>query len=309
MTNACVIVLVGLPASGKTTFATSLSDHVASSSRRDVRYEVVHVCYDDLISFEDDPSSWRDVRKNLVSRVDELVSLNVGKPPVQPENRQDGEITFARGRTIKTLIIVDDNMYYRSMRYEFYRLARTRNLSFCQLYFECAKETALKNNLMRDGKSRVPDDVIVRMSSKLELPDGDRNRWERFSLTLPPCTYNAEVHRRVLQLVEEAMAEVFTPTEGVPPEDRDASRAECSANLLHQVDILSRKQLGLIMAQKNKEGLSKQELSKISTCLNSKRLGLLSKIKVGEVVCPEVAHGSSPEIVLKDWVAEVFGSL
>merc|ERR1711909_93629 len=78
----------------------------------------------------------------------------------------------------KVLIIIDDNNYLRSMRYEYYQLARKFEAGFCQLLFQSTLEMALVRNSSRDAKHRIPEEVIRRMSEKLEAPDPLKNSWE-----------------------------------------------------------------------------------------------------------------------------------
>ena len=44
----------------------------------------------------------------------------------------------------RTLFIVDDNNYYRSMRQEYHRLARDAGAGFCQLHVSMTVEQALR---------------------------------------------------------------------------------------------------------------------------------------------------------------------
>ena len=59
-----------------------------------------------------------------------------------------------------TLIIVDDNMQYRSMRYRSYQLARRYGAAVMQLHLQCPLELSLQRNMVR--MSATPE-TICRM--------------------------------------------------------------------------------------------------------------------------------------------------
>ena len=83
----CIIVLVGLPASNKTTFARPFVPFVNAQ----VDLSCVHVFYDDLVSRErqaklakdelagTDTSQWKDTRRQIVAAVRDLVKVKKKK--------------------------------------------------------------------------------------------------------------------------------------------------------------------------------------------------------------------------------------
>uniref|UniRef100_A0A8C3JWV4 Phosphoseryl-tRNA kinase n=1 Tax=Calidris pygmaea TaxID=425635 RepID=A0A8C3JWV4_9CHAR len=89
-------------------------------------------------------------------------------------------------------LILDDNFYYQSMRYEVYQLARKYSLSFCQLFLDCPLECCLQRNRLRSHP--VPDQTICLMARKIEMPDLKKNAWEQNSLILKSfdCTSEDE---------------------------------------------------------------------------------------------------------------------
>ena len=58
----------------------------------------------------------------------------------------------------RTLFIVDDNNYYRSMRQEYHRLARDAGAGFCQLHVAMTAEQAIRDELY---KNRLPGKLIL----------------------------------------------------------------------------------------------------------------------------------------------------
>ncbi len=85
--------------------------------------KVWHICFDEVFaSFEDgsqfDSSKWRDSRAEAFRMAESILKENMGSRHMAdllcepPEMRQ------------VHLILVDDNMYYTSMRRSFYKLAK-----------------------------------------------------------------------------------------------------------------------------------------------------------------------------------------
>ena len=112
--DACLVVLCGLPGAGKSTLCRTLRDSM------DVLFEapspkIWHVCFDDVenslaASSQAESFSaevWQKSRKKAHEAVERLLSKNC-----------------AAGSGNRHLILVDDNMYYRSMRHSMFQLAR-----------------------------------------------------------------------------------------------------------------------------------------------------------------------------------------
>ncbi|EDS35455.1 L-seryl-tRNA(Ser/Sec) kinase [Culex quinquefasciatus] len=60
-------------------------------------------------------------------------------------------------------------MYYRSMRYQVFQIARRLGTGYFQTYLEVSLESAKSRNSKRSNA--VPEEVISRMFYKLEKPD------------------------------------------------------------------------------------------------------------------------------------------
>ena len=259
--SVCLMCLIGLPASGKSTLVGQLVKHFGDK----VGIKVVPIHYDDKIEWTQSNSTWRDQRKSVLSQVDNLL-----------RNKSE-EAT--------RLVILDDNMYYRSMRYEYYQLAKQHECSYCQVFLEASIETvAVRNSLRPDP---VPDQVIQRMWNKLEKPDPVKFFWERNSLVLSSDTY-ALVD--IEGFVKKSLEDPLTPrvAETKPEEEKVMSE-------LHLVDIALRKAVGDQIKNGIELGLYMQVLtSKLST----RRLSILKDIKGGSIVLPPYDEGITKESII-----------
>ncbi|KAF5303970.1 hypothetical protein FQA39_LY01755 [Lamprigera yunnana] len=149
--RVCVVVLMGLPAAGKTTFVEMLKEITISKDN----YVLHVISYDEIIN---------NCRINF--KLDRFAAKEHAKHTC--ENLINNETHK------KHIVVIDDNMYFKSMRYEYYKLARDYGISFLQVYLRVNLVMAIERNNKRECK--VLDDVIVRMANKFEEP---REGWER----------------------------------------------------------------------------------------------------------------------------------
>lgn len=191
MTDVCIVVLCGLPASGKTSFVKTMhccldysfgeadelrwperdlasplhlpngtSDCVSRrTTDRGVPddlipvIQILHVCYDELMPKEvetellkqvpSDTSSsqWKDYRKQILDCVDCVIKdkdVVAGSEVTFPFSVDTDEwllqkfqelVLESASKTVGSVVgryavIIDDNMYYKSMRYQYFQLAR-----------------------------------------------------------------------------------------------------------------------------------------------------------------------------------------
>jgi len=133
-----LVVLMGLPASGKTTLCRALDRWQHSPSNKDGAVLVLHVELDrvlpspvHLLPTDSDNASWRAQRRMLLNRVGALLASLSNGATTTTELRTPfdalkldvaliGRLAAAR----QVLVLVDDNMYYSSMRHEVHHLSR-----------------------------------------------------------------------------------------------------------------------------------------------------------------------------------------
>jgi len=72
------------------------------------------------------------------------------------------------------------NFSLQSLKLSVYALLDS--LSFCQVFLECPLECCLQRNRLRSHP--LPDQTIHLMATKIEMPDPEKNAWERNSLIL-----------------------------------------------------------------------------------------------------------------------------
>ncbi|MEJ1273745.1 phosphoseryl-tRNA kinase [Cricetulus griseus] len=194
-------VLCGLPAAGKSTFARAL----ALRLRQERDWAVGVLSYDDVLppalpdgaGTQPRPSQWKMFRQELLKHL-ECFLVAVIALEAQPCH------LLAKTVVSRPLFLVlDDNFYYQSMRYEVYQLARKYSLGFCQLFLDCPLETCLLRNGQRPQP--LPNETIHLMERKIEKPNPEKNSWEHNSLMIQSTACPVEASLEVTDLLLTAL--------------------------------------------------------------------------------------------------------
>ncbi|XP_019615146.1 PREDICTED: L-seryl-tRNA(Sec) kinase-like [Branchiostoma belcheri] len=318
----CLLVLSGLPGSGKTSLARKLQESWQSE------VAVVHVCYDELIPEdlklerpEEDEgedrngdqqavSLWKQHRRAIHHNVEKLLRKSKSLP--EEENSTDvlpdldakflkcakfaerngrggGDNNADLERQSSLVVIIDDNMYYRSMRYHYYQLARKYTIGFCEVFLHCDVETALKRNMER--QSPVARETVVAMATKIEPPNPNRHSWEVMSFNYEQATTTDE--ETALEEIRELVAvAIANPVLAIPEEnmeEKEQSRLICSMNVLHQADQILRKCISDVMGSAKADNrMGKAELKILGRQLNKIRAELLDDLKHQKLQLPPI---------------------
>uniref|UniRef100_UPI00398F0632 L-seryl-tRNA(Sec) kinase n=1 Tax=Pristiophorus japonicus TaxID=55135 RepID=UPI00398F0632 len=182
-------------------------------------------------------------------------------------------ITYSR----PLVIILDDNFYYQSMRYEVYQMARRNSLGFFQLFLECPLELCLQRNLERS--CLVNDETIVLMSAKIQPPDPEKNPWEKNSMILKSAENVLEEDiQKVFELLDFSLENPEKPFEE-NIEQKELDRAICAASVLHQADQAFRRLVSQSMKTAKDQKLSKCNMKLLSEEINKLKTVLLEDLR------------------------------
>ncbi|XP_007935094.2 L-seryl-tRNA(Sec) kinase [Orycteropus afer afer] len=298
-------VLCGLPAAGKSTFARALSHRL----RQERVWAVGVVAYDDVMPdvFLDEenaqalPSQWKLLRQELLKYLDcFLVAVingcQMAAPPTRTEAMWEDFISCLKDQDLlssaaleaqacylltKTavtrplILILDDNFYYQSMRYEVYQLARKYSLGFCQLFLDCPLETCLQRNGQRPRV--LPAETIHLMRRKIEKPNPEKNAWEHHSLTLE----SSACPEASLEVTDLLLTALQNPVQNVEDnwEQKETDRITCSTNLLHQADQMLRRIISQTMKEAKGEQVLPHNLKLLAEDLNKLKAEFLEDLR------------------------------
>ncbi|EKX49044.1 hypothetical protein GUITHDRAFT_105125 [Guillardia theta CCMP2712] len=168
---------------------------------------------------EEEREAWKSARHLAFQRVEERLRDN-------PE----------------VLILVDDNLYLRSMRYYFCKIARKHHASTCTLWVSCDVDLALRRNAAREVQDRVPPAVVERMFDKFEEPGytpSSKSSWEKHAAKV--CTDAS--FTIPWDLIIEAFKHPHTAEEVNPDAELQAEedRKRTRENQTHRLDLELRK--------------------------------------------------------------------
>ncbi|XP_062858805.1 L-seryl-tRNA(Sec) kinase [Trichomycterus rosablanca] len=314
--GVCVCLLCGLPAAGKSTLTHLISDHLHSQG-----YKTFIISYDQLIpnhvfefstSNEGEDSSkeygmWKQHRQAVLECLDGFLQDPgaVGPHTHAGMSVYDGfKQEMEKQQILQALqntdvdphhlvILLDDNYYYQSMRYQVYQLARKHLVGFCQVYLRCPVDVCLHRNRLR-GRP-VSDDVIVQMSDRMEPPNVVKNQWERNSITLDNTQHLTGTHiENLLHLIGSAVENPLSPLQD-DSKEREADRERCASSVVHQADQACRRLVSqaMITARENKrsaealKSLARDLSEQKSTFLQELRGHVLHELVPNECVCVE----------------------
>ncbi|XP_030058430.1 L-seryl-tRNA(Sec) kinase [Microcaecilia unicolor] len=296
-------VLCGLPAAGKSTLAQALS--------RGTAWDCALISYDDIILEETFMSplvmpSWKWYRQQLLTYIEHfLVALKTGSSLSAPAERKNTvwqnfvrilkEQGFISSDTPGSeachlqlkpkacsplYVVLDDNFYYQSMRYEVYQLARKYSLGFCQLFVDSSLDSCLQRNRHRDRP--VAEGTILLMAEKIEIPNPEKNFWEKNSIVVrsegPAWEDNLKVNCLLRMALENPVKEFQDNAE-----EKEADRLVTAASVLHQTDQALRKIISETMRMA-KDSVPTREMKALAQELSKLKSQLLEDLRYGNIL-------------------------
>lgn len=289
-TDIVLCVLIGIPGAGKSTLSNLLKTKFSVTN-----FKVLSLSFDNFSSVNDqakmvskiktqsDITVFKDARLHFMETIESIVhSIKVKRILDQSLICYfDGDISFSNG--IKYLVLLDDNFYYRSMRYKIYQLAAKYECGFCQIYLKCNLKTAIERN--RNRLQDVPNVAIETMYERIEPPDADCNRWETESLTLLSDLLNHSFDLDVIKAFafkNFSKIAVISNPEGDNLREKLETRMINKKNILHQSDLILRS----LVSDKIKSLQKDDRRSVMNKCLANIKQDLLQKIRGLELEFP-----------------------
>ena len=187
MESGTVVLLIGLPASGKSSLATDIIKYFNHNSQQERSNQICFylIKFDDLISVDQQielikqPFKWKQARRNFLQASEAFLNLILNLP-TPSLNHQTNQLlkkivkkNLIDSNSQKFVLVVEDNFYYRSMRQPFYRASKKRSLGFGVIMIKTDLAECLKRNNLR-GDNHVSDEVIFKMEQVFEEPNSDQ---------------------------------------------------------------------------------------------------------------------------------------
>uniref|UniRef100_A0A1B6CBV1 L-seryl-tRNA(Sec) kinase n=1 Tax=Clastoptera arizonana TaxID=38151 RepID=A0A1B6CBV1_9HEMI len=284
--SICIVMLMGIPASGKSYFRQRLEVLLKNGSLELNNVYPVSISFDDYIDseidFHKDPSIWKEKRLDIYSKLENMIDKLINKNSLDTNLCAEFDLNVANQSQL-VVFIIDDNMYYKSMRYKYYNLAKKYNTSYCQFYLKANLKDALIFNQKR--KNVVSDSTIIKMYNNIEPPNIN-NKWEENSLEIESFIdfNNKQFLDSITSIVQLS---VKFPIKSTKQENnKEEAQKVTNTNVIHQIDLILRSIVGERM-NKAKESITDVKVLKdVGKVYCSRRIQILQNIKVGEIMLP-----------------------
>lgn len=286
MSNICVVNLIGIPASGKTTFCYGLCEYLR---RQHGPFNAVHIDFDEFVKYPmvEQRAEYFDSKMFKYNRfrlrwfirefIDEIKSKQTIKNTLQLIQYEypDCEIhSFIHSDINQYILLVDDNMYYKSMRKEIRNIAKECDTGYLLLYFVASLEKSLKRNVVRANLNRVCDEAIVNIAAKFESPtDDEASEMHQINIDENPSDQFDEILPFIVKSVNNPL---MANSEQLLPITVEQSH-------LHQIDLVLRKEI----SQKMKTVNLHENKARIASIYCQKRKQILNDLKCGCLAMPD----------------------
>ena len=278
-----ICLLVGIPASGKSVFVRAFREYITSV---DSKLNIICVEFDTFLPRDtrctpkdesaDPEFKWRKHRDELKLKIDTFLSsqLVTGEAIGCQEVAQFSVAPCPKDGV--SILLLDDTFHYRSMRYEYFRLARKYKLGFIQLFFEVGLQESIFRNKNRENK--VPEETIVAINEQMASPVGSPFKWERH--TVPLDTSKEIPFSLVVTRIVEVLRLPIPTLENLDMKigAKEKSRKDTLSSVTHQCDIILRKLIGSLIKNASESGMETKEVRIFAEQCNTKRREVLKVV-------------------------------
>lgn len=279
--SCCIVVLIGLPGCGKTKFCNTFIDY-SKNLRTPGNKCVLHISYDTLmysntktdLQTTDYTLEWNKKRTEIIDCVDWHLSetLQMGSTHDIPSgyiyNMFLKHVLTCNPSSMMDLdeliYIIDDNMFYESMRYKFYQLAKKYEIGYSQIYFDFNLSECLDGNKNREDT--IPEQIIYDMNYKLEKPIVTE-KWQKYTLLFNSKMSVFDMLSGAMLLIAKAASDYFKNEESFKLETTIQSQLVSYNNIWHQCDQILRKIVSEELSEKYGH-FSKNEMKTYATNLH-----------------------------------------
>jgi tRNA uridine 5-carbamoylmethylation protein Kti12 len=207
-----LIILVGLPASGKSTFAFKLKELLESNFPQKVK-----IIDPDIIRDRNFPNSF-DFRN---------------EPKIREKNIKLVKEYLSQGK----IVISDDLNYYSSMRHDLKLIADSLNIKFYILHISTPLKLCLKRNKERGYP--IPNKVIENIYSKFD--NFNKYKWDK-----PFETYDITRNPDFIKFVEKLVNRIALNLQE-QKRKKEPIEYKPSTSIREAIDLITRKYVGELL--------------------------------------------------------------
>lgn len=299
--KGCILLICGLPSSGK----TLLTNNFIKFSKLNTKSNLVFykISIDELIPIKDqsiqiqtNSGFWRQFRHDLRFAtnlfLNQLMNNKLDINEDIDENvwsllesiRRQNNICSTHELGISSehfVVIIDDNFYYKSMRYEFFQTSKLFGLGFAIIMINCSLDSTLIRNRLRTEDKCIPEDVIIKMSERFECPKPEGFEFRTFFV----CTesFNFNITEELTQFITDAINNPIVDSTILSPEEQEFRQRldiKSKENLIHKIDCILRQLINELII----ESIDKKVIGK---SLNESKKCLLTELKKSMDLLPQ----------------------
>ncbi|XP_070506754.1 L-seryl-tRNA(Sec) kinase [Chironomus tepperi] len=264
-----IVSLIGIPASGKSTI--SMKIHKLSKENL-LNTNVIVLNFDKLIQIDFENITDGDYKKsrevcfnkieNLIGKLKTEMISNWMTIIASNELKIPQNSISLSSENPMTLLIIDDNMYYRSMRQRTRQICRACDCKHFQIFMKSSLADAIARNSKRC--SNVGNAVIEKMFNDLEEPQNPRTIFMEIE-NFDEGKFLAELKDRIDN------PEVLTEEHQKEPREQ---------SIIHEMDLITRKEIG----SKMQEAKGKKKMKEYSEKLNLMRKTFMEDVRSGKMI-------------------------
>ncbi|XP_054723765.1 L-seryl-tRNA(Sec) kinase-like [Uloborus diversus] len=259
---------------------------------------LISVLIDDLCSIEEQAEmmkslhGWRNFRADLLIAAEHFINLykcseSIIHGPLSLRScnllEKIKKLNYINAPIANAIVFIEDNFYYRSMRYDWFQIAKRTNIGFCQVFLHCALNTAINRNSLRGYQ--IPEQKIKKMFNLMEYPDSVKYKWEKYSLKFDTAAeLNTTSINPIVVLIKEATND---PAEVMINKDKVEAQSICSKNVIHQVDKIIRKAISKKISELKSNATAEDDLKSLIALVVNIRQDFLKQFRQGFIALPD----------------------
>eukprot|EP01029_Cantina_marsupialis_P010659 TRINITY_DN242019_c0_g1_i1.p1 TRINITY_DN242019_c0_g1~~TRINITY_DN242019_c0_g1_i1.p1 ORF type:complete len:323 (-),score=41.62 TRINITY_DN242019_c0_g1_i1:463-1431(-) len=229
-------VLCGIPGVGKTCISNAIYELAVE---RKINVCVVETDFIERILAVENPKwtpleCWRSSRQSYCNIMQNLV-----ENPSCPSNPHLISKYHWLPDVTDAILVIDDNMFYQSMRKEVLKVARASSNPVLFLPITCPLEIALSRNSTRSVK--IPEHIVHRMSCRIEFPSIS----SQYGVMKVDSEEIGPLESATLIL--DNFRELSKVPDPVEKENLKFDSEQNEKSIRHQVDLLTRKMIPLCL--------------------------------------------------------------
>ncbi|CAG8606052.1 2446_t:CDS:2, partial [Acaulospora colombiana] len=226
-----LIIMCGIPSSGKTTCAKKVERYFVDKFASQEKTGLVHLINDESLGIKKD-----SYKASLAQQIDTRIE----------EKKTRASLISAVERLISkdSLLIADGMNYIKGFRYQLYCIARAIGTPHCVVYCGTPVDAARKWNSGR-GEEGYETSLFDELVSRFEEPD-DRNRWDSPLFTV---IYDDEA------LPLEGIWDAVIVRKAKPPNLSTVAKPISETNYLYELEKITQEIVNAVLeAQKHDVG-------------------------------------------------------